>query len=94
MTRLQVPWSQRDGEVLQVEVPPAGFYLWPEVPGDDRKFARALFAAQHVTVLPGQFLSRPTADGDPGFGRVRIALVAPLADCVKAAGRIRDHLAG
>jgi N-succinyldiaminopimelate aminotransferase len=82
------------GEVLQVEVPPAGFYLWPEVPGDDRTFARDLFAAQHVTVLPGQFLSRPTADGDPGFGRVRIALVAPLADCVKAAGRIRDHLAG
>ncbi len=82
------------GEVLQVDVPPAGFYLWPEVPGDDREFARALFAAQHVTVLPGQFLSRPTTDGDPGFGRVRIALVAPLADCVEAAGRIRDHLAG
>jgi N-succinyldiaminopimelate aminotransferase len=82
------------GEVLQVDVPPAGFYLWPEVPGDDRTFARNLFATQHVTVLPGQFLSRPTADGDPGFGRVRIALVAPLADCVEAAGRIRDHLAG
>ena len=82
------------GEVLQVDVPPAGFYLWPEVPGDDREFSRALFAAQHVTVLPGQFLSRPTTDGDPGFGRVRIALVAPLADCVEAAGRIRDHLAG
>ncbi|NCF10583.1 MAG: succinyldiaminopimelate transaminase [Gammaproteobacteria bacterium] len=82
------------GEVMKVDVPPAGFYLWPEVPSDDREFARDLFATQHVTVLPGQFLSRPTPDGDPGYGRVRIALVAPLADCVEAAGRIRDHLAG
>ena len=82
------------GEVLQVDVPPAGFYLWPEVPGDDREFARTLFATRHVTVLPGQFLSRPTPHGDPGYGRVRIALVAPLADCVEAARRIRDHLAG
>ncbi len=82
------------GEVMKVDVPPAGFYLWPEVPSDDREFARDLFATQHVTVLPGQFLSRPTPDGDPGYGRVRIALVAPLADCVEAAGRIREHLAG
>ncbi len=82
------------GEVLDVEVPPAGFYLWPRVPGDDRDFARALFAARHVTVLPGQFLSRPTPEGDPGRGRVRIALVAPLEQCVEAAERIRDHLAG
>jgi N-succinyldiaminopimelate aminotransferase len=82
------------GEVMKIDVPPAGFYLWPEVPSDDREFARDLFATQHVTVLPGQFLSRPTPDGDPGYGRVRIALVAPLADCVEAAGRIRDHLAG
>ncbi|MDX1592807.1 MAG: succinyldiaminopimelate transaminase [Gammaproteobacteria bacterium] len=81
------------GEVLDFDVPPAGFYLWPETPGDDREFARDLFAAQHVTVLPGQFLSRSAGDGDPGRGRVRIALVAPLDSCVAAARRIRDHLA-
>jgi N-succinyldiaminopimelate aminotransferase len=80
--------------VLRFELPPAGFFLWPETPGDDRDFARALFAARHVTVLPGQFLSRPTAAGDPGRGRVRIALVAPLDACVEAAERIRDHLTG
>ncbi len=80
-------------EVLELEVPPAGFFLWPAVPGDDRDFARDLFAARHVTVLPGQFLSRPTPAGDPGRGRVRIALVAPLEACVDAARRIRDHLA-
>jgi len=79
--------------LLPCSVPPAGFYLWPETPGDDRDFARKLFAACNITVLPGQFLSRPTPDGDPGSRRVRIALVAPLAECVVAAERIRDHLA-
>ena len=80
--------------LLPLETPPAGFYLWPETPGDDRDFARELFAACHVTVLPGQFLSRPTPAGDPGRNRVRIALVASLEACVEAAERIRDHLAG
>jgi len=79
-------------EVLPLETPPAGFYLWPEIPGDDREFTRDLFTTCHVTVLPGQFLSRPTPDGDPGRGRVRIALVAPLEACVVAAGRLRDRL--
>ena len=80
--------------VLDFDLPPAGFYLWPATPGDDRDFARDLFASCHVTVLPGQFLSRPTPAGDPGRGRVRIALVAPLDDCVAAAERIRHHLGG
>ncbi|HEY5789741.1 MAG TPA: succinyldiaminopimelate transaminase [Gammaproteobacteria bacterium] len=80
--------------LLPCSAPPGGFYLWAQTPGDDRDFARELFASQNVTVLPGQYLSRPTADGDPGRGRVRIALVAPLAECLEAAGRIRAHLAG
>ena len=81
-------------DVLPLETPPAGFYLWPETPVDDRDFARDLFAERHVTVLPGQYLSRPTATGDPGRNRIRIALVASLEACVAAAERIRDHLAG
>jgi len=79
--------------VLEVRAPEAGFYLWPAVPGgDDEAFARGLYARRHVTVLPGRYLSRPTAAGDPGAGRVRIALVAELQDCVEAAWRIRRHL--
>lgn len=75
--------------VLPVEVPPAGFYLWVETPIDDQTFARALFEQQHVTVLPGSFLSRDTAQGNPGRNRVRVALVAEQDECVEAARRLR-----
>jgi len=74
-------------EALAVEAPAGAFYLWPEV-GDDEAFARGLFERQHVTVLPGSYLSRDTAGGNPGRGRVRISLVANLADSVEAARRI------
>jgi N-succinyldiaminopimelate aminotransferase len=43
-----------------------------------------------VTVLPGSYLSRDTDRGNPGHGRVRIALVAPFEECVEAAHRIRE----
>ncbi len=80
------------GDVLEVERPAAGFYLWPRTPMADTEFARRLFAEQHVTVLPGSFLSRPSPgddeSADPGAGRVRMALVAPLAECIAAAERI------
>lgn len=74
---------------LPVQAPPASFYLWPEVPGSDTGFARELFAREHVTVLPGSFLSRDTEAGNPGRNHVRLALVAPLEDCIEAARRIR-----
>ncbi|HNK30670.1 MAG TPA: succinyldiaminopimelate transaminase [Plasticicumulans sp.] len=80
------------GPVLDVSRPEAGFFLWPRVPGDDERWAQQLFAGQHVTVLPGRYLARDTALGNPGAGRVRIALVAPLADCTEAAIRIRRCL--
>ena len=56
--------------------------------GDDEAFARGLFAEQHVTVVPGTYLARETARGNPGRGRVRISLVASVEDCVEAARRI------
>jgi N-succinyldiaminopimelate aminotransferase len=44
-------------------------------------------------VLPGSYLARADAAGEnPGTGRVRISLVAPVAQCVEAAERIRDFL--
>lgn len=78
--------------VLEVQRPDAGFYLWAHTPVDDDTFARELFAREHVTVLPGSYLSRSTATGNPGQGRVRMALVAPLEDCIAAAHRIRRYL--
>ena len=65
--------------------PDAGFYLWAQVPasdgadvGSDTAFARDLFAATHVTVLPGQYLARDAHGVNPGRGYVRIALVPEL----------------
>jgi N-succinyldiaminopimelate aminotransferase len=80
-------------EVIPVEVPEASFYLWPKVANDER-FTRELFERKHVTVLPGSYLARETAHGNPGRGRVRISLVASLDECVDAAGRVRDHVVG
>jgi hypothetical protein len=80
--------------VLDVRRPAASFYLWPRTPIPDTEFARGLFAQQHVTVLPGSFLSRSGAAGDPGRNHVRLALVPPLDECIDAAERIKTFCAG
>lgn len=77
-----------DGD-LEVTQPKAGFYLWPKVNGADTAFARRLYDEQHVTVLPGSFLSRESEGINPGEGYIRMALVAPLDECVDAANRIK-----
>jgi len=75
---------------LDVEMPAAAFYLWPQTPEDDQQFAGKLFAAENVTALPGSFLSRRGPDGiNPGANHLRIALVASLNECIEAAERIR-----
>jgi N-succinyldiaminopimelate aminotransferase len=84
--------------VMDVRRPDAGFYLWAGVvpsgngrgagAGDDERFAKELFAATHVTVLPGQYLARAAHGVNPGQGYVRIALVPDTAECVEAAERI------
>jgi N-succinyldiaminopimelate aminotransferase len=82
------------GDVLDVKRPDGGFYLWAKTPIDDETFTRELFAQEHVTVVPGSYLSREVDGSNPGAGRVRMALVAPLADCVAAAKRIRTFVEG
>ncbi len=74
--------------VLDVSRPKASFYLWAGVRGADTAFARDLFGRTGVTVLPGSFLARNAHGVNPGQGRIRLALVAPLAECVDAAERI------
>ncbi|MFT3905509.1 MAG: succinyldiaminopimelate transaminase [Steroidobacteraceae bacterium] len=78
--------------LLDVARPDAGFYLWPEVRGDDTAFTRALFEQQHLTIVPGSYLARDTPAGNPGRGRVRISLVASVPECVSAAQRLREFL--
>ena len=74
--------------VLDVRKPDAAFYLWAGVRGSDTQYARELYAHTGVTVLPGIFLAREAHGRNPGAGRVRIALVAPLSQCVEAAHRM------
>lgn len=85
-------------QVMDVQLPDAGFYLWAGVPKslgmDDCEFAKALYAQYNVTVLPGSFLSRPTAAGNPGAQRVRMALVASTEECLEAAQRIVRFVQG
>jgi len=80
-------------QVLGVALPDAGFYLWADVSkvapgGDDVAFALALLAQYNVTVLPGSLLARPAHGQNPGAGRVRLALVAEVDECLEAARRI------
>jgi len=78
---------------LAPQKPQAGFYLWAETPVSDTEFARRLYAGQNVTVLPGRYLARDHDGVNPGENRVRMALVAPLDECVDAAKRINSLLA-
>ncbi|MBL0950256.1 MAG: succinyldiaminopimelate transaminase, partial [Pseudomonas sp.] len=80
--------------VMDVQRPDGGFYLWARTPGDDTLFTRDLFASEHVTVVPGSYLSREVDGVNPGAGRVRMALVAPLAECIEAAERIARFIRG
>lgn len=74
---------------FEVQRPDASFYIWLKIPdGDDLAFTRRLWQKAAIQVLPGRFLARDTAHGNPGQGYVRIALVAPLEDCVAAAHTI------
>jgi N-succinyldiaminopimelate aminotransferase len=76
-------------EVLDVKLPDAGFYLWAGVPRqDDIAFARSLLAQYNVAVLPGSLLARNAHGINPGAGRIRMALVASVDECVEAAERI------
>jgi N-succinyldiaminopimelate aminotransferase len=84
----------RLAEVLAIEEPPAGFYLWPDTGGDDTAMALRLYREAGVRCVPGSYLARAVNGRNPGAGRLRLALVAGLESCVEAADRIRDCLAG
>jgi len=79
--------------VMDVDRPDGGFYLWARTPGDDQQFTRDLFIQENVSVVPGSYLSREVDGVNPGAQRIRLALVAPLADCIEAAERIRRFIA-
>ncbi len=79
--------------VLDVKLPDAAFYLWAGLPGggDEIAFARGLLAQYNVQVLPGRLLAREADGHNPGAGRIRMALVAPVDECLEAAHRIVSY---
>jgi N-succinyldiaminopimelate aminotransferase len=74
--------------VMDVYRPDGGFYLWARTAGDDAEFARELYRATNVTVLPGQYWGRDTHGENPGAGYVRMALVPDYDACQDAVERI------
>ena len=74
---------------LEADMPEGGFYIWMRTPIDDAEFVRRLYIDANVLGLPGSYLAREEHDGrNPGQNRVRLALVAPLDECVEAVNRI------
>ncbi len=87
------------GDLLPVKKPDASFYLWPQTPISDLDFAQQLFAQQNITLLPGRYISRGSSEPEqlginPGENHVRMALVAPVEQCLQAAERIKQFIEG
>ncbi|MFW5442787.1 MAG: succinyldiaminopimelate transaminase [Methylococcaceae bacterium] len=78
--------------VCSIRKPPASFYIWLQTSIDDTDFAQKLFEQENITVLPGSFLSRDSNGINPGKHHVRIALVAPMDECIEAANRIKNFI--
>ena len=79
-------------DVCTITKPSASLYIWLKTSIDDAEFAKQLFAQENITVLPGSFLSRDANGINPGKNHVRIALVAPIEECIDAANRIKHFI--
>lgn len=78
--------------ICEAQQPDAGFYIWLHTEMADTDFAKQLFDQQNVTVLPGSYLSRDVDGYNPGNHHVRMALVAPVDECIEAANRIKTFI--
>ena len=68
-------------------VPAGSFFLWLEV-GDGAAAATTLWRDGGVRVLPGEYLARDTALGNPGKSFIRVALVNDIATTREALDRL------
>ncbi|HEY2630648.1 MAG TPA: succinyldiaminopimelate transaminase [Usitatibacter sp.] len=83
---------ERVNPVLPLTMPQAAFYFWANVGGDDTVFARELFAATGITVLPGSYIGRDAHGVNPGRGFIRMALISTVEESIEAAHRLQGHL--
>ncbi|MCB5199136.1 aminotransferase class I/II-fold pyridoxal phosphate-dependent enzyme [Loktanella sp. TSTF-M6] len=79
------------GHVPGYVSPPAGFFLWLPV-ADGETAALHLWQTTGVRTLPGAYLSRDTAAGNPGAPYIRVALCGPKTEVATGLTRLRDCL--
>ena len=75
--------------------PAATLYIWQRVPEgmSSVDFAKRLLDPKvAIVATPGDWISQTTAEGNPGEGYVRLALVPTVEECREAAARIGEHL--
>ena len=72
---------------LGIIPPQGGFFLWLKV-NDDVQFVKKLMVEQAVRAMPGSFMGVETADGNPGSGYVRLALVHDFHSTDEAMRRV------
>ncbi|MGE5200567.1 MAG: aminotransferase class I/II-fold pyridoxal phosphate-dependent enzyme, partial [Acidobacteriota bacterium] len=68
--------------------PPASFYLFPRVPGDDRAVAAEWLERLSIAALPG------SAFGEAGRGHLRLSLACDDAVLEEALARLERHYRG
>jgi len=71
--------------------PEAGFFLWLPVE-DGEAAALKLWQQTGVRVLPGAYLARDAAGGNPGKKYIRVAMVAPIEEMQRGLIQLRDCL--
>ncbi len=71
--------------------PEAGFFLWLPV-ADGEAAALKLWRETGIRVLPGAYLARDDAQGNPGRGFIRVAMVTPIDELEDALRRLRNCL--
>ena len=81
------------GNLPGYRAPEGGFFLWLPVP-DGEAAALKLWTQTGVRVLPGAYLARDDAGGNPGAGYIRVAMVAPKEELRTGLLRLRDCLYG
>ncbi len=79
------------GAPLETAIPAGGFYFWIRTPIDDAAFAQGLYANYNVAVLPGSYLAREAHGLNPGAHYIRVALVAPLDECLEGLRRLNAY---
>ena len=75
-------------KAFDAKKPDGGFYLWLRTPIDDAEFVRRLYHEYNVLALPGSYLARAVDGSNPGKDHIRLALVAPLKECVEGMQRM------